>query len=750
MIKGIKFPITADPRTGAAMSTVKAQLGGIKGALRTVNDMARSAGRSMRNVGLGMSAGITAPLTILGKDAVKLFDIQKQAEDSVRQVLNSTGGASGKSADQLFRIASGLQEISTYGDEDILRNVTAPLLTFTQISGKEFDRAQKAILDVSTLLKMDLKSASLQVGKALNDPVAGLSALSRAGITFSEDQKAVIKSLVETGKVAEAQSLMLDELERQFGGQAEAAALAPLGAMKQLSNAVGDLKEQLGEQIVPFLVPLVQSASKAVKWFSDLSPAIKKSVVVFGAMAAIGGPVLGFLGLATIGIASLTTALGAMAAVIWPITAVVAAIGAIAAIGTYVYRNWDGLGGFFRNLWGDIKAVHVSALQTLKSEAEKYSPETVRAIEQTWTAHAQVLGTIWKGHKDAFSTAWTGIRDLARGDFAPANLFYQWDTIGTRFSMSMDGVKQALIAKWEEIKLAVAQWPEDFIQLGRDLVAGLTRGIEEAWQNVTQGIADKMNSVTSAAKAALGVQSPSRVFKQIGHFLMEGLQLGIEGGAPLAEGAMKGVTEKVIKPLSGTGVSQIAGTVKSAFSGLFQTIVSGSGSAADAVKRLTDALLSMVLEKSIFGALAGLMPSIFGAGGTIPLVANAKGNAFAGGRVVPFATGGIVSAPTVFPMRGATGLMGEAGPEGILPLARVRGRLGVNAAGLGGGGQGGGTVVQVIDQRSGGAPVETRRERGPDGREMVIAVIADAENEGRFDAQRRARTGTTVQKVRRG
>ena len=60
----------------------------------------------------------------------------------------------------------------------------------------------------------------------------------------------------------------------------------------------------------------------------------------------------------------------------------------------------------------------------------------------------------------------------------------------------------------------------------------------------------------------------------------------------------------------------------------------------------------------------------------------ANGGAFSQGRVVPFAKGGVVNGPTTFPMRGATGLMGEAGPEAIMPLTRgADGRLGVQAAG---------------------------------------------------------------------
>lgn len=66
------------------------------------------------------------------------------------------------------------------------------------------------------------------------------------------------------------------------------------------------------------------------------------------------------------------------------------------------------------------------------------------------------------------------------------------------------------------------------------------------------------------------------------------------------------------------------------------------------------------------------------------LVPNADGAPFSQGRVMPFAKGGVVNSPTYFPMRGATGLMGEAGPEAIMPLSRgADGRLGVRSAGGG-------------------------------------------------------------------
>ncbi len=190
--------------------------------------------------------------------SISAFQSQEKAVAKVNQALKSTQNAAGKTSEELQKLASDLQGTTLFGDEDILNNATAQLLTFTNIAGTNFDRTQKVALDLATVLDGDLKSASIQLGKALNDPVANLSALSRSGIQFSESQKQVIKSLTESGKLAEAQTVILDELERQYGGQAEAAAEAD-GGLTQLSNAFGDFKEKAGKAILEGLKPMIKS-----------------------------------------------------------------------------------------------------------------------------------------------------------------------------------------------------------------------------------------------------------------------------------------------------------------------------------------------------------------------------------------------------------------------------------------------------------------------------------------------------------
>jgi len=93
----------------------------------------------------------------------------------------------------------------------------------------------------------DLKSAAIQLGKALNDPIANLSALSRSGIQFSKSQKAMVKELVESNKMVEAQKIILAELDTQFGGSARAARDTMGGALSALGNKFGDLFEASGK-----------------------------------------------------------------------------------------------------------------------------------------------------------------------------------------------------------------------------------------------------------------------------------------------------------------------------------------------------------------------------------------------------------------------------------------------------------------------------------------------------------------------
>lgn len=126
--------------------------------------------------------------------------------------------------------------------------------------------------------------------------------------------------------------------------------------------------------------------------------------------------------------------------------------------------------------------------------------------------------------------------------------------------------------------------------------------------------------------------------------------------------------------------SGIGGGLRRAFDGLVFDGVKLSDALRGVARTMADTVYGVAMkpvQNALGGAIAQGLNGILG--GLMPFE---KGGAFAQGRVMPFAKGGVVAQATAFPMRGATGLMGEAGPEAIMPLARgADGRLGVQAAG---------------------------------------------------------------------
>jgi hypothetical protein len=187
--------------------------------------------------------------------------------------------------------------VTKYGDEATLE-MQSLLLTFTQIQGPVFGQATEAIMNVATAMKRDLSSAALQVGKALNDPILGVSALAESGIQFTQSQKSVIKALVDTGDVAGAQKIILGELEVQFGGAARAAREGMGGSVTAMGNAFSDVMEQLGRGAanggaVGLFDSITTSLTSAATAMGDFNQAVEdlknkdQSALLMQAMAGV-------------------------------------------------------------------------------------------------------------------------------------------------------------------------------------------------------------------------------------------------------------------------------------------------------------------------------------------------------------------------------------------------------------------------------------------------------------------------------
>lgn len=225
-------------RFGTSLGTVFV---GIRGDDSKLDADLKKANKQIAAFALAAGAAIAFGM----KKAVDAAIIQEAAEKRLESVIRATGMAAGFTADQMKKMASSLQAVTTVGDETILAG-QAILATFKQIHGEAFERTTKAALDMSEVMQQDLRSSVVMLGKALNDPIKNLSAMSRAGVQFTKVQTDMIKELAAAGDMMGAQEIILDELESQFGGAAEAARDQFGGAMTAAANAGGDLLEQIG------------------------------------------------------------------------------------------------------------------------------------------------------------------------------------------------------------------------------------------------------------------------------------------------------------------------------------------------------------------------------------------------------------------------------------------------------------------------------------------------------------------------
>jgi hypothetical protein len=280
MAADLSIIIKAVDQASGTINGVQQELGGLeKGAGRLGGIL-----KGGLMVGAGVAvAGIGALGAVLGS-SVKEAAAAEEVTAQLNAVLKSTGGAAGMTAAALEEQALALSKVTRFEDDAILKG-NAVMLTFTKIGADIFPRATQATLDLSTAFGMDLQSATMMVGKALNDPVAGLTALSRAGVQFTTDQKEMIKAMVEAGDVAGAQALILKELETQIGGSAVAAGQTMTGQMEIMKNALGNVKEEIGNALIPVITNLltqmgpgfIAAAQGFANWFVNTGmPALQK------------------------------------------------------------------------------------------------------------------------------------------------------------------------------------------------------------------------------------------------------------------------------------------------------------------------------------------------------------------------------------------------------------------------------------------------------------------------------------------
>lgn len=476
---------------------------------------------------------VTAGAAILGRELYNDIQIaadSQKVQSQLQAVLKSTGGVAGMTAEEVEGLSSSLSSMTTFDDEAITSGQSM-LLTFTNIGENVFPRATETMLDMSQALGQDLQSSAIQLGKALNDPVQGITALQRVGVSFSDEQKKMVEQMVKSGDVMGAQTFILDELQKEFGGSAKAAGQTFAGQMTILKNQIDNVRESVGVRLIPIISKLIKyfvnlynkpevqeflnkavdsivnfvdyvvsNVPKAFQWFKmgfDWLAANKP--VVIGILAALGVAVIAF------GITVVSSLLSIIIAAL-PIIAVMALIGIAAYL---LYRAWT-------ENWGGIQ--------------EKFAA-FVAWLKQTWDTLWAALLPIFQYFMAQFKSLQEAFRAALAGD---------WETVGAKLREIWDRAWAVVVSiattAWNNLRTGIANLIKDVItkfkttdwaSVGKNLLMGIIEGALSLRSWMISKLTGIANDIVSFFKGFFGIHSRSQLMYDV---IGKNLALGVNGG----------------------------------------------------------------------------------------------------------------------------------------------------------------------------------------------------------------------------
>jgi hypothetical protein len=245
--------------TAGGIAAVQGPLGPFAGRLNALGAIIGRVTFSM----LIFTAATAGTLLVIKKMVAAVSNSERQF-GKLTAILKATGGAAGLTLSDIEDLSQKIG-IETLASVQGVRDAAGIMLTFKSITGDTFREALTLAQDLAEVGFGDLKTASTQLGKALEDPIAGLGALKRVGVSFTDQQKETIRVLTMTGRKAEAQTIILKALKTQLGESGPEAAKGFAGAVDSLGERFNIFFEQatVGIKITEGLTWAIQGLANA-------------------------------------------------------------------------------------------------------------------------------------------------------------------------------------------------------------------------------------------------------------------------------------------------------------------------------------------------------------------------------------------------------------------------------------------------------------------------------------------------------
>ncbi len=475
----------------------------------TSQKFASGIGKVAKVASIGVGVGAVA-LAGFGLSAIEAGEALNSIRSQTAAVVESTKGIANVSAKHVKEYSQELSNLAAV-DRKVIEASQNVLLTFTNVRNEVgkgndiFDQGSLAALNMSAALGQDLQSATTMVGKALNDPIQGINAMSRAGIQFTEQQKDQIKTMVESGDMLGAQKIILGELETQFAGSAAANA----DASDKIKLAFQRITEEIGIKLLPLLdrfadwvlntgIPamedfagwvgdeVVPKLKELAKWVGDnvvpvlrelgawitgtAVPALKSFTEWLGenqdVMVAVGIGVAAVLVPAFVAWA--ISAAAAAAATLLALAPLILVGVAVAALAFLIIRHWDTIKDVIASgwefvkqsteaVWGAIKGFLSSTWEFIKGIFDSAGAAITAVVGFYVSSWRTIITTAWEVIKTVFSAAWDFIGGIVdRGGQLIGSLVTRYVNLWrTAITTAWNVIKTIFTTAWQAYRTIV-------------------------------------------------------------------------------------------------------------------------------------------------------------------------------------------------------------------------------------------------------------------------------------------------------
>ncbi len=375
-------------------------------------------GAKMTDMGKTLSMSVTAPIVAVGAASFKMAADLQDAMGATDQIF-------AKASDSVKKWADGLDSYYGIAEGEALEYANMMGSMLVNIGGLTEEEAAKQAQvlielagDLTAMFGGTTESAIQALTGALKGNNTMLDNYGMAANDAMIKTKALEMGLYDgTGQMdlATKQAATLALIMEQSGaaqGQAAREAEGASGGMRAFATEVKNLSADIGEVLLPIITPLLNDLRDLVQKFGELSPEVKKVIVVVGLLVAAVGPLLILLG-------TLSIAIGAISL---PVAAVIAGIAALGAAIVWIYNSWKENGEKSKQMLADFGVALQQLINKvtawLKEKWAKilgYIKEQYEKFVETWTERLEFLKGMFTGWKDAIIEVFTSLKELVTG-----------------------------------------------------------------------------------------------------------------------------------------------------------------------------------------------------------------------------------------------------------------------------------------------------------------------------------------------